>query len=384
MSDEAEVHEIVIIKRAHGGGHDEHHGGVWKIAFADFMTAMMAFFLVMWLISANDKTKAVVARYFNPVQLVDATPQRPGLNDPKVSTPSVTPSNHSSGEGRGKDAKEGVGQNPVDTSDRNVADAEKAGKKDEAQLFKDPYAVLAELSAKNTAAQQAAQKATAPAAPSEGTQGGSGAVGALGGEAYRDPFEPVAVPPPSSGAVADDAADPAPSAPAAAPPLAAKDPSDDKQTAEIRAKIAAIMGASQAAAPAGADPHVAVKQTGEGVLIDITDGANFSMFASASALPAPKLVGLMEKVGKLLKAEKGRIVIRGFTDSRPFKSDTYDNWRLSSARAAMAHYMLVRGGLDEARVDSVEGYADRHPKNVKDPNAPENRRVEILIRNAAP
>src|ERR1700712_420169 len=87
----SEPHEIVIIKRPHGGHEDEHHGGVWKIAFADFMTAMMAFFLVMWLISANDKTKAVIARYFNPVQLVDSTPQPKGLEDPKAGSPSVMP-----------------------------------------------------------------------------------------------------------------------------------------------------------------------------------------------------------------------------------------------------------------------------------------------------
>ena len=43
------------------------------------MTAMMAFFLVMWLISASDKNKAVIARYFNPVQLIDSTPQPKGL-----------------------------------------------------------------------------------------------------------------------------------------------------------------------------------------------------------------------------------------------------------------------------------------------------------------
>ena len=85
-----EPHEIVIIKR-HGSHEEEHHGGVWKIAFADFMTAMMAFFLVMWLISANDKTKAVIARYFNPVQLVDSTPQPKGLEDPKAGSPSVMP-----------------------------------------------------------------------------------------------------------------------------------------------------------------------------------------------------------------------------------------------------------------------------------------------------
>ena len=74
------------------GDHDEHHGGVWKIAFADFMTAMMAFFLVMWLISANDKTRASVARYFNPVKLVDATTQPRGLHDPKKDESGVTAS----------------------------------------------------------------------------------------------------------------------------------------------------------------------------------------------------------------------------------------------------------------------------------------------------
>ena len=61
--------EIIIIKR-HGGHEEGHHGGALKIAFADFMTAMMAFFLVLWIINATDKdTKTVIARYFNPVKV---------------------------------------------------------------------------------------------------------------------------------------------------------------------------------------------------------------------------------------------------------------------------------------------------------------------------
>src|SRR5579862_5340234 len=60
--------EIIIIKR-HSDHEDAHHGGAWKIAFADFMTAMMAFFLVLWIISATDKnTKTLIARYFNPAK----------------------------------------------------------------------------------------------------------------------------------------------------------------------------------------------------------------------------------------------------------------------------------------------------------------------------
>ena len=67
-------HEIIIVRHAHGDHDEAHHGGVWKIAFADFMTAMMCFFLVTWLISAaNEQTKAAVASYFNPVKLIDRT-----------------------------------------------------------------------------------------------------------------------------------------------------------------------------------------------------------------------------------------------------------------------------------------------------------------------
>ena len=56
----------IIIKRAHGGGHGGGHaGGGWKIAYADFMTAMMAFFLVMWLLSiASPKQREGIAEHF--------------------------------------------------------------------------------------------------------------------------------------------------------------------------------------------------------------------------------------------------------------------------------------------------------------------------------
>ena len=62
----------------------------WKIAYADFMTAMMAFFLVMWLINATDQeTREVVATYFNPIRLAEATSDRKGLRDPEESSQGV-------------------------------------------------------------------------------------------------------------------------------------------------------------------------------------------------------------------------------------------------------------------------------------------------------
>src|SRR3954469_23491679 len=55
---------IFIIKRkkaSHGG----HHGGAWKVAYAGFVTAMMALFIVLWLMSADEKVKEEISAFFN-------------------------------------------------------------------------------------------------------------------------------------------------------------------------------------------------------------------------------------------------------------------------------------------------------------------------------
>ena len=58
---------LTVIKRkkvVQGGGH---HGGAWKVAYADFVTAMMAFFMLMWLLNATtEKQRKGIADYFNP------------------------------------------------------------------------------------------------------------------------------------------------------------------------------------------------------------------------------------------------------------------------------------------------------------------------------
>ena len=55
----------IIIKKIKKAGHGGHHGGAWKIAYADFVTAMMAFFLLMWLLgSTDDATKKGISEYF--------------------------------------------------------------------------------------------------------------------------------------------------------------------------------------------------------------------------------------------------------------------------------------------------------------------------------
>jgi chemotaxis protein MotB len=59
----AKTQPIIVIKKK--GGHGGHHGGAWKVAYADFVTAMMALFIVLWLMGSSEKVKKAVAGYFN-------------------------------------------------------------------------------------------------------------------------------------------------------------------------------------------------------------------------------------------------------------------------------------------------------------------------------
>ena len=111
---------------------------------------------------------------------------------------------------------------------------------------------------------------------------------------------------------------------------------------------------------------------------------NFTMFAIGSAEPQPQLIQAMDAIAGILKQQSGPVVVRGHTDAHPYKSATYDNWRLSSARAQMAYYMLTRAGLPESRFERIEGYADRRLRDPAHPFAAENRRIEILLKGAKP
>ena len=150
----------------------------------------------------------------------------------------------------------------------------------------------------------------------------------------------------------------------------------DRKAAELKSEILKAVQTSKDVSP---KPHVEVRRTGAGTLISLTDDFDFTMFAVGSAEPHAKVVRAMAEIAKILQSRPGKIVIRGHTDARPFKSANYDNWRLSHARAQMALYMLVRGGLNESRIVRVEGHADREPKIPSDPKADQNRRVEILL-----
>ena len=388
---DAEHQDLIIIKRYEEEEH-EAHSSAWKVAHADFMTAMMAFFLIMWLINAtDDEVKKSIANYFNPVNLAESMTDRKGLHDPEDVEPAPPPEAGKHGDAGGA------------ASERPAAIAVVMAEREQA-AFQDPYAILAKLAAEATEAAPEAADIDAPEIQ-------TGEPGDPGGDTARDPFDPVywqtnatrqsrTDKPGKSGTIANarigaeiDAAARASDAPVPGADGKAGEPGSEPPAAE-----AASAAAGEAAGPdafanqayeggadatAGSGPHLEIRQTSEGTLVSLTDDINFSMFAVGSAIPAPQTVKAMEEIAKALSTRSGEIVVRGYTDARPFRSETYDNWRLSTARAHMAQYMLVRGGLQEERIRSVEGFADRDLKNARDPNAAENRRIEILLRAPA-
>ena len=366
--------EIIIIKRKRGD-HDDHHGGAWKIAYADFVTAMMAFFLVMWLInSSNEETKTAVASYFNPIKLMDTTSNPKGVNDAQY------------GAQRDAEAQDDPAvrlrsdQIPVDDNSSSL-------KVDEQQLFADPYTLLTEIAgaASPTGAEDAdsAQLETLDAQRP----------GMLGGEAFRDPFdpdfwerEPEIAPQPVDPEVEvsdqdlaiEEAVDEA--SVAALPELDAVPEALTAQ--EIAQDFAEKMQQQLDVDPAAEEgPSITVSAAENGdLIIDMTDGLNFEMFQIGSAAPKKAAIEAVERIANALKNKAGKISISGHTDGRPFVSDDYDNWRLSSARAQMAYYMLVRAGLSELRIDGVTGHADRMLKLPDAPLDAQNRRIEIRVK----
>lgn len=486
---EAESHhhgknEIIIVKR-HKGDQDHGSHGAWKIAYADFMTAMMAFFLIMWLVNAaNEETKAAVASYFNPIKLTSEVPPDEGLQTPKRAKQKNDSVEESKETKDGKSAEKET--NPG--KDNNTASEIDQVKASEADYFENPYAVIAEI------AQETEDKANISTRGDGGANDAGPGTGADGGEAFKDIFDPdfwtqqIEISKTSPANASDVPAETA-GLPGDGEIVNADNPesvfkgtedegdkqSGEQETGELKAGEGLTdksdIGDKDKQANADQDKSSDKKEDGKsdkdkqgktdksklgktdkdkngksdaeelgknekalltkfdknnngkldeselkaataaklaaelqdalrkalgdragylaeglvvqpaegGMLISITDQAKTPMFRSGSAIPNKETVVAMETIAKLLKARKGLIAIRGHTDGRPYKSKTYDNWRLSTARAQSAYFMLMRSGIEEGRVSQISGFADHRLKFPKDPLNAGNRRIEILL-----
>lgn len=393
--------EILIIRRGHSDDHG-HHGGAWKIAYADFVTAMMAFFLVMWLInSANEATRARVASYFNPIKMTDAAPTGRGLSESNTPKSTDKKATKESTESKAVKSTEATGKTESASSAGQAA-----GGNSEESLMRDPYKMIdsasqeGQLTPTGKAFEIVSQRAGDPFDPQAWNALREGKHDSESQSTDNKSVPPLAI----QGAQKDaqartesgskdnanvtsaNASDNSRTEVGAAEAVSGKSGSVGAGTTEasrtsnanleqVRADVLRSVEASGAIADIG----IEVRMTSEGLLIVLSDKAGRGMFEVGSAAPSPALIRVVEGVGGVLEKQPGRVVVRGHTDDRRYKSLKFDNWQLSTARAHLASYMLIRGGFDESRLWKIEGYGSSDLQNKQDPLADENRRVEILL-----
>ena len=338
MANKAERATIVIRKEevVEGG----HHGGAWKVAYADFVTAMMAFFLLMWLLNATtEKQKRGVADYFSPT---------------------ATLVHHDSGYG-----KPFGGKTP--NSDGSLASDQGMV---QVQPIKSPIVEL----------QDDIEDSTPPKTLERQVARGEGGTDAEQPSASQAVAKTAPRTPGQSALVGDDTFQPS--------AVERAQPTDQDIQAELdkRERASFERAAQQIRDAVRADPALADLQqqlkidvTQEGLRVQLVDEDKTPMFPTGSATLNDKARAMLLKVAPILMRLPQSVSIAGHTDSAPYHGGDRSNWDLSADRANATRRLLVEAGLPEARVRSVSGVADRDPLLPDDKLAAANRRIAITV-----
>jgi chemotaxis protein MotB len=274
----------VIIKRKkviQGGGH---HGGAWKVAYADFVTAMMAFFMLMWLLNATtEKQRKGIADYFNP----------------------TIPINRISGGGDGAFGGDSVFSEQTLTQSGTGAAMQRPVNSDLAR-------------------------------------------GSTGTEA-------------AEGEAADAKAQ------------------ETAELTEIEQTLLARGGESMTMEQLLR--HVVTRVTDEGLVIEIYDQPDASLFDAETAEPSALLKELTGVLTDVLQISTNEIAVNGHVNARPIILIDNPVWQLSSARAQNVRQLMEDLGMPTARMQRVTGYADKVPVTT-DATAIRNNRIEIVLLRA--
>lgn len=321
----------IIIKRKKHGKH-EHHGGAWKVAYADFVTAMMAFFLLLWLLSvATDEQRGAVADYFSPESISESRSGAGGIlggltvaTDGAMSSPSSPFSLESSLPGRPEPAPDSVRIEAGDTQDPvDVPEEGWAG-----------YETL-----------EAFSQATA----------------GLSAEDFLGMTEGMS-----------DAQ--------FAAAMAEWEQRQFQQAADmLRQAIQQVPDLQRL------QDNIVVDQTPDGLRIQLVDQHQQSMFPTGAAQMNEAARDLHRLIVQAVQDLPQRILIAGHTDAIPFAGDgSYGNWELSTDRANASRRALIEAGLPADRIATVVGRAETDPLFPEDPRDPRNRRISITLLRDAP
>ncbi len=266
----------IIIKKIKKGGHG-HHGGAWKVAYADFVTAMMAFFLLLWLLSSSSKaTLEGLAEYFTP-------------------TTGVKDSMGIGFKGGTSDAKDGISKSNM--SQPGLVSG------------RTPQGMIPET---------------------------------------------------------DDAK-----------------PQETEQEASLRKQSAAEIEKkfTEDSALKQYKDNINVRQTAEGLEINIMDSEKYSMFERGSAQLTEHGRTIITTITPILRKMPNYMSIAGHTDASPAETGqaNYSNWELSADRGQSVRRFLAQSGMEGERPKKVTGMADKELYTPEEPRGPKNRRVALVM-----
>jgi chemotaxis protein MotB len=376
---------VTIIRReevVEGG----HHGGAWKVAYADFVTAMMAFFLLMWLLNATteDQRKGL-ADYFSPNNLMSHASS--GVGQPFGGH---TVFDHGAMVSDRGAVQVIVGMRPVvqdppdQDSDTPLTDDAHGAAAQAGPAGKTDAAMPGSAEAKSAAANAGATSV----GPGPGASTAAATPGAAASAGVTTMFAA------SSGASSSEAAKLASGAkpmPVVArtetlPGSRAPTDADIRAAQAAREKVAFEQAAEQIRQAVQGDPalaelsrQLAIDITPEGLRIQLLDEDRLPMFATGSAAPTDRAGLLLAKVAPVLMRLPEAIAVVGHTDAAPYAGNGKTNWELSTERANATRRLLTDNGLAESRVSRVTGLADRDPLVPADPLAAANRRIAIIV-----
>ena len=309
----------VIIKKVKKGGHGGHHGGAWKVAYADFVIAMMAFFLLLWLLNVTtDVQKRGIADYFEPTitskslsgaggVLGGLTVGSPGAQAVPLSAPNFEPARNAL-----RQPNEGDDGNEGGSSGSDADSTDSSGSPNTAA---DGSPTSANGNKKLTDAEF--QKEAA--------------------EREEKRFE------------------------------------DAKKALEQ-----AVQGSPELQALA---KNLKIDDTPEGLRIQLVDQDKTPMFPTGSADmndQAKKLIGL---VATAIQKLPNKISISGHTDSAQYALGAkYSNWgAVGRSRQCDAPRIPPSDGVTAERLSRVIGQADQDPLDKGNAADPQNRRISIVL-----
>lgn len=341
---------VIIIKKVKKG-HAGHHGGAWKVAYADFVTAMMAFFLLMWLLNAaSEESLSGIADYFTPTALLSSS--KSGAGGMLGGTSMLSPGAQSSTKTAAGVTVSLSPLSPSENPDDEGLPGIKRGNTDEQDM-------IDELDDKELSEDEFGD--------GSGAQGLGGDNPSDGKAGLNDGYE---------GMGAEQAFDESTLDDEASKKLLAILEQQDFERAEkaLREAIA------ESAHLKEFSENLIIDMTPQGMRIQISDAEKSSMFPSGSAHMLPHTKELLAKILQVIQTLPNNIAILGHTDSAPYQGDNgYSNWELSTDRANASRRALMEAGFPASRIVRVSGMADTEPLLPEDPAAPQNRRISILI-----